>query len=107
MALASVVADGAGLAMITAHLRDLRPGLRDPRLRCNAWQPVQIPLSAAQIAMPQEPLQLVNGQTSLRLVCGVGTAQGVNTTAFFNATGCLGCVVDLLRRSDMKVSVWQ
>gem|GEM_PF-2833519 len=93
--------------MITAHLRDLRPGLRDPRLRCNAWQPVQIPLSAAQIAMPQEPLQLVNGQTSLRLVCGVGTAQGVNTTAFFNATGCLGCVVDLLRRSDMKVSVWQ
>jgi len=36
---------------------------RTPVLGCDAWQPVQIPLSAAQIAMPQEPLQLMNGQT--------------------------------------------
>jgi hypothetical protein len=42
---------------------------------------------------------------SLQLVRGVGMAQGVNATAFFNATGCLGCVVDLLKRGDMKVSV--
>ncbi|EBA00440.1 hypothetical protein MELB17_04952 [Marinobacter sp. ELB17] len=49
----------------------------------------------------------MNGQPPLQLVRGVGMAQGVNATAFFNATGGLGGVVDLLGRGDMKVSVWQ
>ena len=76
-----------------------------PVLGCNAWQPVQIPLSTAQIATPQEPWHLMNGQPPLQLLCGVGMTQGMNATAFFNTTGCLGGVVGLLRSGDMRVSI--
>ena len=78
---------------------------RTPVLRCDAWQPVQIPLSTAQIATPQEPWHLMNGQPPLQLLCGVGMTQGMNATAFFNTTGCLGGVVGLLRSGDMRVSI--
>jgi hypothetical protein len=57
--------------------------------------------------MSQQSLQLMEGNALFQLVGGIGMAQGMNATAFLNATGALGLMVHLLERGDMKVLVWQ